>query len=126
MAKPSTRELIQAARQAGYTVSTIEQLRPNRWLLGLSDETGAETVVLVQARPLISSVDVQDLAELVRLRRLDGGILLAPGGTFSAGAQRTLAELSDYRMRLCTTLPAASKAETSAAAPVRATLKSIP
>jgi hypothetical protein len=107
MTRPSTRELVQAARQAGYGVSTVEQLRPNRWLLVLTDGNGAETLVLIQARPLISSVDVQDLADIVRLRRPVRGILLAHGGSFSPGAQRTLQELADDRLKLCTALPAA-------------------
>ena len=105
MAKRATREFVQMAEQAGYLVVEAEQLRPNRWLLIVAQGAGERLGLLIQVRPLISSVDVQDLAELVRLRRLDGGILLAPGGTFSAGAQRTLAELSDHRLRLCTTLP---------------------
>lgn len=124
MAKPSTRELVHEARQAGYTVSSIEQLRPNRWLLGLNDETGAEIVVLVQARPLISSADVQDLADIVRLRRSARGILLAHGGSFSQGAQRTLLELADDRLRLCTALPLASKHESSEPRAVSPALKS--
>ena len=35
------------------------------------------------------------------------GLLLAYGGSFSPAAQRTLAELSDNRLVLCTTLPLA-------------------
>jgi hypothetical protein len=58
MATPSAREVVQAARQAGYQVATVERLRPSRWLLTLTDATGAEIVLLVQARPLIISADV--------------------------------------------------------------------
>jgi hypothetical protein len=126
MAKPATRELVHLAEQAGYRIDAVEQLRPNRWLLIVVQDDGERLGLLVQARPLISAIDVQDLAELVGLRRLDGGILLAYGGTFSPGAQRTLVELSDSRLRLCTTLPPAPKKEPSAAAQVHATLKSIP
>ena len=109
MALPSTRDLIRMAQQAGYQVVASEQLRANRWLLTLSDETSATTLVLVQARPLIYAADVQDLAEIVRLQYASLGILLAHGGVFTAIAQRTLAELSDDRLRLCTTLPPAAK-----------------
>lgn len=125
MAKPSTRELVHAARQAGYGISAVEQLRPNRWLLVLTDNTGAETLVLVQARPLISSVDVQDLADIVRLRRPARGILLAHGGSFSSGAQRTLQEFADDRLKLCTTLPAAPGQENGESRQFGAAVKSL-
>ena len=125
MAKPATRELVKMAEHAGYQIIEAEQLRPNRWLLIATHGAGERLAVLVQARPLISAIDVQDLSELVRLRQLDGGILLAYGGAFSPGAQRTLAELSDQRLRLCTTLPPATTVEASSTAPVRARLKSI-
>jgi len=58
MATLSVREVVQAARQAGYQVATVERLRPSRWLLTLTDATGAEIVLLAQARPLIISADV--------------------------------------------------------------------
>jgi hypothetical protein len=73
----------------------------------LSDASGATTLVLIQARPLISAADVQDLAELSRLRQPGRAILLAYGGTFSPAAQSTLTEMGDDRLRLCTTLPPA-------------------
>jgi hypothetical protein len=107
MPLPSTRDLIQMAQSAGYQMSATQQLRSNRWLLMLSDASSASTLVLVQARPLISAADVQDLAELTRLRQPGRAILLAYGGTFSSAAQRTLAEMGDDRLRLCTTLPPA-------------------
>jgi hypothetical protein len=125
MAKPVTQELVQMAQLAGYRTLDVEQLRPNRWLLLLMDGTNSRIAVLVQARPLVSSADVQDLADLVRLRRLDGGILLAYGGTFSPAAHRTHAELSDHRLRLCTALPPAAKPEHPEASPARAALKSL-
>jgi HPt (histidine-containing phosphotransfer) domain-containing protein len=111
MAKPAVRELVQMARQAGYHVVGAEQLRSNRWLLILTDDMGDQIALLVQARPLINSADVQDLADTVRLRELDSGILLAYGGSFSAAAQRTHQELADSRLRLCTTLPPAARPE---------------
>jgi len=107
MPLPSTRELIQMAQSAGYQIVATQQLRSNRWLLMISDGIGATTLVLIQARPLISAADVQDLAELTRLRQPARAILLAYGGTFSAAAQRTLTEMGDERLRLCTTLPPA-------------------
>ena len=107
MPLPSTRDLIQMAQSAGYQISATQQLRSNRWLLMLSDASSATTLVLVQARPLISAADVQDLAELTRLRQPGRAILLAYGGAFSSAAQRTLAEMGDERLRLCTTLPPA-------------------
>jgi hypothetical protein len=126
MTKPATRELVRMAHQAGYQVSEVEQLRPNRWLLIVIDGADNRFALLVQARPLLSSADVQDLADTVRLRRLDGGILLAYGGVFSPAAQRTHQELADGRLRLCTTLPPAAKPEHAEAKPVHARLKSIP
>jgi len=107
MLLPSTSELVQMAQSAGYQVIATQQLRANRWLFMLSDFAGATTLALIQARPLISAADVQDLAELTRLRRPGRAILLAYGGVFSPVAQRTLAEMGDERLRLCTTLPPA-------------------
>jgi len=108
MPLPSTRDLVQMAQSVGYQIVATQQLRANRWLLMLSDATGATTLALIQARPLINAADVQDLAELTRLRRPARAILLAYGGAFSAAAQRTLAEMGDDRLRLCTTLPPAT------------------
>lgn len=107
---PSTRELIHMAQLAGYEVAEAQQLRANRWLLALGSHAG-EVLLLVQARPLITAADVQDLAELVQLRAAASGILLAYGGAFSPAAQRTLAELAPGRLRLCTTLPPAPQPE---------------
>ena len=107
MQLPSTRDLVQMAQSAGYQIIATQQLRSNRWLLMLSDSTSATTLALIQARPLIGASDVQDLAELTRLRRPGRAFLLAYGGAFSSAAQRTLAEMGDERLRLCTTLPPA-------------------
>jgi hypothetical protein len=107
MQLPSTRDLVQMAQSAGYQIIATQQLRSNRWLFMLSDSTSTTTLALIQARPLIGASDVQDLAELMRLRRPGRAILLAYGGTFSPAAQRTLAEMGDERLRLCTTLPLA-------------------
>jgi hypothetical protein len=107
MAQLSAQDLVHMARQAGYHVAAVEHLRPNRWLLTLTDATGATIALLVQARPLVSSADVQDLAEIVQVRSFTRGILLAYGGNFSGHALRTCTELDD-RLRLCTTLPLAA------------------
>jgi hypothetical protein len=115
MAQTLMRELTQIARSAGYQVVSIEQLRSNRWLMILSDARQQITLVLAQARPLVGASDVQDLAEIVRLRQPERGILLAYGGVFSVVAQQTLAELRDSRLRLCTVLPPAVNPETDAA-----------
>ena len=107
MVRPSTRSVEQMAQDAGYQVVAAEQLRANRWLLTLTDSSEQVTLVLVQARPLVGSSDVQDLAEFVQLRRPGSAILLALGGAFSASALRTCAELGDRRMQLCTAMPSA-------------------
>lgn len=124
MAKPAVHNLAHMARQAGYQVLTAEQLRPNRWLLMLKDSNNQQIALLAQARPLINSADVLDLSDLVRLRRLDRGILLAIDGTFSAAAHRTHQELANGQLRLCTVLPPASKLEHIDAQPVVAAIKS--
>lgn len=99
-------QVVAQARELGYHVEQVEQVRTNRWLLTLKDSTNAVILALVQQRPLISSADVQDLAELLTLRRSDRGILLAIGGKFSPAAQRTAIELNQIQISLCTTLPA--------------------
>jgi len=111
MPMPATHDLIAEVQRAGYQITNAQQLRTNRWLLTLKDASGAAILVLVQARPLITAADVQDLAELVRLRNGARGILWAYGGSFSSAAQRTLAELADNRLRLCTALPPATQPE---------------
>ncbi len=96
------------AREAGYRIIGIEQLRSNRWLLTLSDSDQHTVLVLAQARSLIGSADVQDLWELVRLRNPATGILLALDGSFTPAAHHTCAELRDRRLHLCTSLPPAA------------------
>jgi hypothetical protein len=109
MAALSPQIVVQAARQAGYQVGLVEHLRANRWLLTLTDTTGATVVLLVQARPLIVAADVLDLAEIVRVRRPARGILWAYAGHFSPDAQRTLIELTDHRLQIWTRLPPAAE-----------------
>lgn len=105
---PTTNDLIHEAQHAGYQVAETRQLRANRWLLILNDASGATILVLVQARRLITAADVQDLAELLRLRRGARGLLWAYEGTLSPAAQRTLAELSSSAsLRFCNALPPA-------------------
>ncbi len=106
--RSKTSDLERMAREAGYRVTGIEQLRSNRWLLTLSDGDERTVLVLAQARPLIGAADVQDLWELVRLRNPATGILLAIEGSFSHAAQHTCAELRDRRLHLCTSLPPAA------------------
>jgi 2-keto-3-deoxy-6-phosphogluconate aldolase len=110
MALFSSRELAQQARSAGFQVLAVEQLRPSRWLLTLTCLQNRTVLVMFQQRALIGAADVQDLADLVRLRRAGSGLLVAPGATFSAAARQTLSELRDVRMWLCTSLPSAGEA----------------
>jgi len=114
MGKRLAHDLVGMARQAGYQVVTIEQLRSNRWLLTLHDPTAGTVMLLVQSRALVSASDVQDLAELMRLRQPQRAILLAYTGTFTVAARQTATELADERVHLCTTLPAACQIQRSA------------
>lgn len=122
MAKHTTRTLAHMAQQAHYQVLEAEQLRTNRWLLIVKDGNNLQHALLVQDRPLISAADVLDLSDIVRLRRLHGGILLALNGSFSPAAQRTHQELAEGHLRLCVTLPIASRNEQFEAKSVSATL----
>jgi hypothetical protein len=106
--RSKTPDFERMAREAGYRITRIEQLRSNRWLLTLSDGAQRTVLVLAQARSLVGSADVQDLWELVRLRNPATGILLALDGGFSPAAQHTCAELRDQRLHLCTSLPPAA------------------
>ncbi len=106
--RSKTPDFERMAREAGYRVTSVEQLRSNRWLLTLSDGDGRAVLVLAQARPLVGSADVQDLWELVLLRSPAVGILLAIDGNFSPAAHHTCAELHDRRLHLCTSLPPAA------------------
>lgn len=103
---PTAAALTAQVREAGYALVRIEQLRSNRWLLTVRDAEGAQRLVLAQCRPLISSADVHDLAELLRLRRVGGGFLLAIGGSFSPEARRAAAEQRSHQIFLCNQLPA--------------------
>lgn len=116
--KATTAQLLAQVRQAGYEILRIEQPRPNRWVLVVRAPKGPELLLLAQARPVVGAADVQDLVELLRLRRLSEGLLLAVGGRFSAEAQRSAHELRQLRVQLCTTLPPAlAPASTPASAP---------
>jgi hypothetical protein len=101
----STPQIIALARKGGYEVCRVEQPRPNRWVLMLRTPEGVEVLALVQDRPLIGASDVADLAELLRLRRLGTGFLLALSGRFSPEAHRVAGELRQARIQLCTSLP---------------------
>ncbi|GAB4152414.1 MAG: hypothetical protein Fur005_02560 [Roseiflexaceae bacterium] len=79
MALFSSRELTQQARSAGFQVLAVEQLRPSRWLLTLMCLQNRTVLAMFQQRTLIGAADVQDLADLVRLRRAGSGLLVAPG-----------------------------------------------
>jgi hypothetical protein len=103
----TSKQILALARAAGYEVIAIDQPRPKRWVLQLQDGAGAYITVMVQQRALVSAADVQDLAELLRLRHSKEGVLLALGGTFSPVAHRTAQELRDTRILLCTSLPTA-------------------
>jgi hypothetical protein len=50
-------------------VIAIEHPRSSRWLLTLRDSTGVSVILIVQVQSVISSSDMQDLAELLRVRR---------------------------------------------------------
>lgn len=101
----ATRLTIQA-REAGFEVVRVEQLRSNRWLLTARDGNGQVVFIMAQQRPLIGSSDVQDLAEVLQLSRQGAGFLLAVDGAFSPEARRTAAELRRHQIHLCTALPA--------------------
>jgi hypothetical protein len=102
--KTTTAGLLAQVRQAGYAVIRVEQSRPNRWVLMLRAPEGGELLLLAQARRVIGAADVQDLGELLRLRRLREGLLLAVGGRFSGEAQRSATELRGLRVQLCSEL----------------------
>src|SRR5688500_7598950 len=104
MSLPTSRDLIDTTAQAGYRVVTIEHPRSTRWLLTVCDHGGQSIMLVVQARTLISASDVQDLAELVQVRRMQRGMLWAYNGDFSPAAHRTCAELGGSNLLLCTTL----------------------
>jgi hypothetical protein len=88
MARPTAHDLVRLARHAGYQVLSIEQLRPNRWLLMLIEPPDRQVILFVQVRPLVSSGDVQDFAQLAGAPAQRRGILLAYQGTFTPDARR--------------------------------------
>lgn len=102
------REAAAHARRLGYQVITAEQLRATRCLLVLAEPSGQPFAVLVQRRALITAADVQDFAEILFLRRLTRGLLIAVDGVFSNEARRTAQELRHVSMTLATDLPPAS------------------
>ena len=107
MSKHPPQALRDEIRRAGYRLVLAEQLRSNRWLFLLTAPGGATIALVVQVRALVNASDVQDLAEMTQLRRLDRAILWAYGGQFSSAAYRTLMELAPGRIQLCTALPPA-------------------
>ena len=101
----TSKQVAAQARAAGYEVIEMEQMRPNRWLMMLREPGGETSITLVQQRSLVGATDVQDLADLLRLRQAKHGILLALDGRFSAIAHHTVRELRDIDILLCTTFP---------------------
>lgn len=103
----TTAQMAATARNAGYETLQIEQPRANRWLLLLRLPDGSEVLVMAQRRRVLLAADVQDLAEVLRLRRIPRGYLLALDGRFSAEALRLSQELRVPQIRLCLSLPPA-------------------
>lgn len=112
--QPTAARLAARAREAGYEVARVEQLRTNRWLLTLRDGDGAATLLMVQQRPIVTAADVQDLAELLQCARVPRGLLLAYEGSFSPEARRTAVELRRRPIQLCTELPTTGRAAEAA------------
>jgi hypothetical protein len=106
MVLPETRELVQHVQRAGYAVIAIEHPRSSRWLFTLQDSAGASVILIVQVRSVICSSDVQDLDEMVRVRRFAQGVLWAYDGDFTPAARRTRDELSESCLTLCREWPA--------------------
>ena len=106
MATPTLAQLERDARAAGYRILSTERLRANRWLLVADEGEGHQVAILLQLRSLIGESDVQDLADLVRVRRYHSGMLLVGEAAVSAHAERALLEIGDQRLRICATLPA--------------------
>jgi predicted metal-dependent enzyme (double-stranded beta helix superfamily) len=109
MILPETRDLVQRVQRAGYDVIAIEHPRSTRWLLTLQDSTGTSVILIVQAPSVISSSDVQDLDELVRVRRSAHGVLWAYNGDFTPAARRTRDELGESRLTLCRVWPTSQR-----------------
>ncbi|MEF3274273.1 MAG: hypothetical protein K6356_07710 [Chloroflexus sp.] len=104
----TAREAAVHARRLGYQVITAEQLRTTRCLLVLAEPTGHPFAVMIQRRLLITAADVQDFAEMLFLRRLNRGFLIAVDGGFSNEARRTAQELCSATILLTTELPPAA------------------
>ncbi len=111
----SSAQMVATAREAGYEPLSVEQLRPNRWLLTLRSPDGESILVLAQRRHLILAADVHDLVELLRLRRFKAGYLLAVDGRFSPEALAAARELRHPRVMPCATLPPAGPAPAAGA-----------
>jgi hypothetical protein len=104
----NVRDAAAHARRLGYQVITAEQLRATRCLLVLVGPDAQPFAVLVQRRSLITAADVQDFAEILFLRRLNRGFLVAVDGSFSNEARRTAQELRQAVITLTTELPPAN------------------
>jgi hypothetical protein len=107
MTIPETGNVIQHVQRAGYHILSIEHTRLGRWLFAVQCHHDAPILLLVQARSWIGSSDVQDLDEIVRVRRYSHGMLWAYDGRFTQAARRTCAELGAESLTLCTELPGA-------------------
>ncbi len=112
------REAAAHARRLGYQVLVAEQLRATRCLLVLAGPDVQPFAVLAQQRSLITAADVQDFAEILFLRRLNRGLLVAVDGHFSDEARRTAQELRHAMITLTTELPPANTVVAAGLQPV--------
>lgn len=116
--KVTVRDAAAHARRLGYHIIAAEQLRATRCLLVLTEPSGQPFAVLIQRRALITAADVQDFAEILFLRRLDRGLLIAVDGEFSNEARRTAQELRQATITLATDIPPASGFAPASLSPV--------
>lgn len=107
MAIPETGNVIQQIHRAGYQILSVEHTRAGRWLFTVQNHLSGPMLLIVQARSWVGSSDVQDLDEVLRVRRYTRGMLWAYDGRFTQAAWRTCAELGAESLTLCTELPAA-------------------
>ncbi len=114
----TVREAAAHARRLGYQVITAEQLRATRCLLVLAEPSDQPFAVMIQRRALLTAADVQDFAEILFLRRLNRGLLIAVDGGFSAEARRTAQELRFASITLTNDLPPAAPLTTTGINPV--------
>ncbi|GIV90854.1 MAG: hypothetical protein KatS3mg055_3372 [Chloroflexus sp.] len=114
----TVREAAARARRLGYQVIAAEQLRATRCLLVLAEPSGQPFAVMIQRRALLTAADVQDFAEILFLRRLNRGLLIAVDGGFSAEARRTAQELRFASITLTNDLPPAAPLTTTGMNPV--------